>query len=119
MTHFDVAWPWLRAALVRGEQPQFTRQVIEQKLSAQQAQLWLGEGGAILTELVIRNGEHFVHFWLAGGELRAVLELRPGIESWGRQQRCEFASIQGRLGWVRLLKPVGYVREADMLRKRL
>jgi len=109
-------WPWLLAALERDEAKTSPDRLRSLLLSGK-AQLWPGEGAAAVTQLVHADGFRFLHIWLGAGEMQALLALRPGIEAWGRAQGAEFASINGRRGWARVLKD--YRREGGELVKDL
>jgi len=109
-----LCWPWLARA-----NPEVRRDHLAQLLTAQQAQLWPGEGGALVTQLITLPEGKFVHVWLGGGRMRSLLDMRAGVEAWGRQQGCDFASINGRKGWDRVFEPFGYTRMGDELVKEL
>jgi hypothetical protein len=104
---------WLEPALDPDEE--WTWADVERRLTDNTAQLWLGSGCAMLTELFPAN----IHVWLGGGSLKGLLELRPHVERTARFWGCERATIAGRLGWDRVLRPFGYVRTGDELEKRL
>lgn len=69
------------------------------------AQLWTSEGAAIVTEVHDTPQLRRLHFWLATGELPAVIELSEKIIEWGRAQGCHRATLAGRRGWERALGP--------------
>jgi hypothetical protein len=83
------------------------------------AQLWAGEGAAVVTQCVTAQDARTLHIWLAGGDLAAVLALRPGIEAWGRGLGCEAITIEGRAGWARVLRTHGYRSHGAVLRRSL
>lgn len=88
---------------------------VERRIADHTAQLWWGDGCAMLTEVV----DKCIHVWLGGGSLKGLLEMRPRIEFLAKVNGCEEATINGRLGWDRLLKPFGYTRVGNELRKTL
>lgn len=116
---FERCWPWLAAALARGDRAGLSRDELKALLLEGQAMLWPGEGGALVTQCVIRPEGRFLHCWLGAGSLRGLLELRPGVEAWGRVMGCQIASLEGRRGWDRVFRPFGYVRNGSELRKEL
>lgn len=105
---------WLRDGLVDATEAELMTEI-----AAGRAQLWRGDTAAMVTQCVLRPDGRALHVWVAGGELAGVLELRPGIEAWGRAQGCEFATIHSRPGWARLLKPCGFRLIDGELRKDL
>lgn len=103
-----LTWSWISAALQNGPDAHLTREHIEGEIAANRAQLWRGDRGVGVTQLVNAEGRRFVHVWLAGGAMEELLALRAGVEAWGRQMGCKTVSINGRPGWARVLKPFGY-----------
>lgn len=112
----DRCWPWLLAALEQDEARTSPDQ-LRTLLHTGKAQLWPGEGGALVTQLINTDGRRFLHCWLGGGDMQALVAMKPGVEAWGRAQGAEFASINGRRGWVRMFKD--YRREGRELVKDL
>jgi hypothetical protein len=88
---------------------------IEQRFAGDTVQLWLRPDCAMLTELYPGN----IHVWLAGGALKSLLDLRPQVEATARFWGCTTATINGRLGWDRVLRNHGYQRRGDELEKVL
>lgn len=58
-----------------------------------------------------------IHVWLGGGDLDDLLALMPGAESYGRAMGCEYATIEGRRGWARVLRQHGYEGDARLKKK--
>lgn len=107
---------WLLAAL----QPQDGDEAaLSADIRSGRAQLWAGEGGAVVTQCVSAQDGRSLHIWLAGGDLAAVLALRPGIEAWARGLGCEAITIEGRAGWARVLRVHGYQPHGAVLRRSL
>ena len=107
---------WLLAALEPGCA---TEAELLDDLVTGRAQLWAGERAAVVTQIVADSGGADLHIWLAGGDLADILALRPGIEAWARGQGCTRITIDGRLGWSRVLRPFGYMENATELERRL
>lgn len=116
---FRRCWPWLAAALKRGRDIEVQPEALLALLLDNKVTLWPGDTGALVTQLIVTDEGKFCHVWLGGGSLRALLDMRPGIEAWARVQGAQFASIDGRRGWDRLFLPFGYSRQAEELRKPL
>ena len=89
---------------------------VRSEIGTGHAQLWAGRRSALVTRL---HADGRVHVWLAGGELADILSMVAGVEAWARQQGCTFATLQGRKGWERVLRPRGYAPAGDLLRKDL
>lgn len=88
-------------------------------LRAGRAQLWAGEAAAMVTQCVTDAAGSCLHVWLAGGDLKEILRLRPGIEAWARAQGCRRITIDGRKGWARVLRSRGYSYAGHELERRL
>lgn len=86
---------------------------------AGRAQLWPIEGACVVTQCMLSPEGPLIHAWLGGGNLGEMIQLRAGIEAYGRAMGCQFATIQGRRGWARLYRAHGYELEDGVLRKRL
>jgi len=84
-----------------------------------EAQLWAGEGGALVTQCIEGPEGRSLHVWLAGGRLDTILSLRPGVEAWARGLGCADVTIEGRSGWARVLSAHGYRRHGEILRRSL
>ncbi|MCX7587190.1 hypothetical protein [Phenylobacterium sp. 58.2.17] len=110
MTYLD----WLRPALVDA-----TVDELIAELASGRAQLWLAERSALVTELVGQGSDRCLHIWLAGGSLVDILGLRPGLEAWARGQGCSHITIDGRPGWIRVLRRHGYRLAGRELKRTL
>jgi hypothetical protein len=88
-------------------------------LATGRAQLWAGERAAIVTQCVEEASGLCLHVWLAGGGLAEILKLKPGIEAWARGQGCRRVTLDGRKGWTRVLRSLGYALNGTELERRL
>jgi hypothetical protein len=116
---FERCWPWLAPALARGGDRNLTKDELWALIARGEAMLWPGEAGALVTQCIATPEGRFLHCWLGGGTVGALLALRPGVEAWGRAMGCEWTSIDGRRGWDRVFRPLGFFRVGRELRKRL
>lgn len=105
---------WLRPALGDTSEAELLEEIV-----AGRAQLWPGETAVMVTQCVIEADGRALHVWLAGGELAGVMALKPGVEAWGRAQGCNYVTIDGRPGWARLLRRLGYVPHEAGLKRML
>jgi hypothetical protein len=97
-----------------------SRNHVEQELLANRAQLFASRSAAMITELWQRDGEmDCLHVWLAGPDLRGLLDMRPKVEEQAHQWGCKRVTLKGRKGWERVLKTFGYVVRDDQLEKML
>lgn len=107
---------WLLPALARdgGDEADLLADLI-----SGQAQLWPGEGAAMVTQCVDDADGRCLHVWLAGGSLSEIMRMRPGVEAWARRRGCARVTIDGRAGWGRVLRPFGYAQVGCELQRRL
>lgn len=112
--NWDRCRGWLLPALTDG-----TEADLLADLAKGRAQLWEGRTAAFVTQCIHEPAGPTLHAWLAGGELRELLAMIPGIEAWGRTQGCERATVTGRPGWRRVLSKFGYRQIGDELVKGL
>lgn len=97
-----------------------TMEGLEQMVFQGRLQFWPGRGAAVITEIyTYAGGEKVIQAKWAAGDVAEIMEMVPGIEAFGRMQGCTTALVEGREGWVRPLKPLGYSRWSVTLRKRL
>lgn len=104
---------WLIPAL-----REHTEEQLLEELASGRAQIWGARDGAIVTQLV-QAEEPLVMIWLGGGEMRALMDLQPGLEAWGRAQGAKALWINGRKGWARALRRAGFEPVGEELRRAL
>lgn len=68
------------------------------------AQLWALRDSAIVTEIIDYPQRRTLRFWLAGGNMKTLLEVEPKIRKWSILYRCRAVEIIGRKGWEKVLK---------------
>lgn len=79
------------------------------KILAGEAQLWEEEDAVIVTEIQQYPQARVVHFWLAAGELEAVVRLSQRVMAWAKNEmQCSKATLAGRKGWERALVSEGW-----------
>lgn len=84
------------------------------------AMLWPGKNCAIVTEdNSYPDGTRALQTWVAGGDMEEILSLAPGIEAMARLRGCTSSLVQGRAGWSKPLKAMGYRIWSTTLRKEL
>ena len=96
-------WPWIAAAIAHYG-PTHTKQQVWDALVHGHAQLWPMPRAVMVTQI----NNHFTGFkeaqaWMAGGDLKDILEWTPRIEQWARDEGCARAVVAGRRGWLKVL----------------
>lgn len=92
-----------------------TIQDLERALATGAALLWHGERSALVTT---RHGPD-LHVWLGCGDIKELKAIAPGVFAHARAVGCTDITINGRAGWSRALRGLGFVRDGEELRKRL
>jgi hypothetical protein len=114
---FERCRAWIEAALAVDAEA--TADHLLGEVLAGRVQLWPGERCCVVTQCVLTPQGPTIHVWCGGGRLSEMAAMRPGIEAWGRSMGCIWITGESRKAWDRLLKPFGYVRDGDVLRKAL
>lgn len=73
-----------------------------------EAKLWIAPDALIITEVHDAPRCRELRFWIATGDLPAVLELQEEVLAWGKEQGCTRAVFTGRRGWVKALRGSGW-----------
>ena len=89
---------------------------IEAEVFAGRMQLWVGERGALVSEIHTYPKKKALHLALAGGDLDQVLDFLPSLEAWSEHNGCTEMTLTGRLGWQRVLAKKGWTQTAIMMR---
>lgn len=93
---------------------------IEQTIRKGTAQLWVGAGCIVVTEVQsYLGGAKVLQFMWAAGDLEACLAATPDIEAWGRRIGCTTSLVESRPAWAKLLKPLGYTPWSVTVQKAL
>jgi len=97
-----------------------TIESLEKLVLQGRVQFWPGRNAAIITEVqTYPGGERAIQGLWAAGDVAEVMELIPGAEAYGRLHGCTSVLIEGRAGWARPLKALGYAPWSVTLRKAL
>lgn len=83
-------------------------------------QFWPGQEAAIITEIyTYAGGEKVIQAKWAAGDMTEITQMAAGIEAFGRSQGCTTSLIEGRGGWAKPLKVLGYQPWSVTLKKKL
>ena len=64
--------------------------------------------GCIVTEIVIYPRKKVLNIFLAGGELDQILDMDHDVKNWAKEHGCTAATMSGRIGWKKPLKPLNW-----------
>lgn len=109
----------LLAAIERSHEPYTLDEIIEEIAQGRSVAFW-GEQSVMVCTLHRHHDVVTGHVWLAGGDLDELRDtLRPQAEQWAKSEGAQYATIEGRRGWVRALKGEGFEEASVTLRKAL
>ncbi len=97
----------LEAALTAEGFGRDSQDVIE-RIKSGGCQLWQGADCLMVTEWVDRPDGLSLNVWLGAGDLQELIEMAPGVMAWAKSCGAVEVTIDGRPGWVRALKPLGF-----------
>jgi hypothetical protein len=93
---------------------------IVQSIAEGRMQLWSAPRGCMVTEIVVYPRKKVLHIFLAGGELDQLLDMNDAMTEWAVSQGCTGGTLTGRVGWKKVLEPMGwklmhsnFVKEAE------
>jgi len=93
---------------------------VERMVADDEAQLWLGEKSAAVTEIVQFPKVKVLHLWLCGGDLKEITEVMlPKAEAYARSIGCGRLTTGGRIGWDRVMNKHGFTPIASVCAKEL
>lgn len=78
------------------------------KLEIGHAQIFDGDDGCIITEIIQLPRKRYLNCWLLGGRLPEVLDLVPAMERHALANDCTELMAFGRRGWDRVLPQRGW-----------
>lgn len=73
-------------------------------VAAGEHHFWPGRRSAAVGELVQHPRRRDYHVWLAGGDLRELIEMERSACAFARELGCDRITLHGRKGWARALK---------------
>jgi hypothetical protein len=116
---FDRCSPWIKAALSHTADSHRIGDVKEAVMMGR-AHLWPTQNGCVVTTFSDFPASRLCQLWLMGGDFNEVFtKWNDVIESWAKDQGCDQIIVNGRKGWQRRLKSVGYEFASVVLAKRI
>lgn len=71
-------------------------------------QLWAGDTGCAVTEIIVYPKKKVLHVFLAGGEMDQIIDFQESAVEFGRMQGCSSMTLAGRRGWTKVLDKHGW-----------
>jgi len=107
---------WIESALDKGGNTHSFIDICEGVISGKM-QLWSGQKGCAITEIVVYPNKKILHVFLAGGKMEQITDMQESAIEWGKAQGCEGMSLSGRKGWVKVLEKSGWKHTLTTLAK--
>lgn len=83
------------------------------------AMFWPGKQAAMVTEISPFGDGKAISVLTAGGDMEELRQMALGVEALGRLNGCQYALVEGRKGWERIMKQDGYEFVSVCLKKAL
>lgn len=84
-----------------------------------QYQLWEGERGCIVTEVLQYPKKKVFHVFLGGGDMDQLTDMHSSVIAFAKQLGCKELTMSGRVGWSRALKKHGWEHAHTTLYKEI
>lgn len=111
--------PWIEAALERSAKSHSFEDVLR-VIMQNDAHLWATENGCCVTCITAYPLSKVLQIWLLGGDFDEVYnEHNAQVEQWAKSHDCDHILVNGRKGWARRLKDLGYEYTAAILIKEI
>ena len=99
--------PWIEAALAYANGTHEYQDIVD-AVATGNMQLWPAPRGCIVTEIVVYPRKKVLNIFLAGGELDQLKDMHDAMNAWAVEQGCTGGSLTGRVGWKKVLEPMGW-----------
>lgn len=97
----------------------YTIEGLERSVGQGKAIFFPGKNAALVAERVTYDDRSVFQVLWCVGDLDEAVGMAPGVEAIGRSLGCSEILIEGRKGWERVLKPLGYEPWSITVRKVL
>lgn len=98
----------------------WTVEDLESKVLSHRAFFFPGKNCACCGEIVtFPSGKKVMQFTWAVGDMEELVAMEPGVAAVCRLLGCDETLVEGRAGWTKVLKPLGYEPFSVSLRKAL
>ena len=116
VTRWQFAKPLIKEALRHTDC--YNIKAVEEGIKKGVFHLWTGEKSAMITEIIKYPRLSAINLLFCGGDYEELQSMLPSIEQFAKHFGCKRLYGGGRKGWLRKLKPLGFVQEY-MIRKEI
>jgi len=103
----DRCRPWIEAALEYAGGTHIYEDIVQSVMEGKM-QLWAGEKGCAVTEIIQYPRKKVIHVFLAGGDMSQIIDFEASALEFGRMNGCTTMTLAGRKGWTKVLGNHGW-----------
>lgn len=112
----DRCHAWIEAALeYSGGTHEY--EDIQEAVMSGRMQLWAGETGCAVTEIITYPKKKVLHVFLAGGDMNQIIDFQDSAVEFGKMNGCTAMTLAGRRGWVKVLDKHGWSQSFVVMSK--
>ena len=113
---------WIQSALDKGGDTHDFKDIVDGVQSGHM-QLWSGERGCAVTEILVYPNKKILHVFLAGGDnghgIDQITDMHDSAVEFAKRENCQGMSVSGRAGWKKILASRGWEQKFVTLAKEL
>jgi len=113
---------WIQSALDKGGDTHDFVDIVDGVMSGHM-QLWSGERGCAVTEILVYPNKKILHVFLAGGDnghgIDQITDMHDSAVEFAKRENCQGMSVSGRAGWKKILASKGWEQKFVTLAKEL
>lgn len=99
--------PWIEDALEYAGGTHLFEDIVAAVIEGRM-QLWAGEKGCAVTEVIQYPRKKVIHVFLAGGDMSQIIDFEESALEFGRMNGCTTMTLAGRKGWTKVLDKHGW-----------
>ena len=111
---------WIESALRKGGDTHNFVDIVDGIISGHM-QLWVGESGCAVTEILVYPNKKILHVFLAGGKkghgIDQIMDMHDSAVEFAKRENCQGMTVSGRAGWKKMLQSRGWKQQFVTLAK--
>ena len=111
---------WIQLALDKGGDTHDFVDIVDGVISGHM-QLWPGERGCAVTEILVYPNKKIFHVFLAGGDqgygINQIMDMHDDAIEFAKRNDCQGMTVSGRAGWKKILAERGWKQQFVTLAK--
>lgn len=109
---------WIESALEYSGGTHIFEDIVQGVLEGRM-QLWAGDHGCAVTEIVVYPRKKVLHVFLAGGDMNQIIDFQESAAEFGRMNGCDKLTLAGRKGWTKVLDKHGWDESFTVMSKEI